>query len=163
MTETLAALKCLLCIPSQQKNAEVALGSFYARYQDESLVVNMWFQLQASANNENALAKVESLIEHEAFDFNNPNKLRALVGGFTQNTSAFHHDDGSGYEFLADQIIRLNTSNPQIASRLVAPLTHWKKLDEEHGDAMRKALQRIADTDKLSKDVYEVVSKSLTV
>jgi aminopeptidase N len=150
-------------MPCAEKNAQRALADFYERYQSESLVVNMWFQVQANTGSDSALSRVQALMQHAAFDFNNPNKLRALIGGFTQNTSAFHHDSGSGYEFLADQIIRLNSSNPQIASRLVAPLTHWQKLDSDHADAMRKALQRIADTDKLSKDVFEVVSKSLAV
>ncbi|MCK5881005.1 MAG: aminopeptidase N, partial [Sinobacterium sp.] len=159
MTETLAALKCLVAMPLCAERAQLALASFYQRFQDESLVVNMWFQLQAS---QQTLDQVKDLMHHKAFDFNNPNKLRALVGGFCgQNTPAFHNKDGSGYEFLADQIIRLNLSNPQIASRMVAPLTHWKKIEGEQGKLMRSALQRIADADKLSKDVYEVVSKSL--
>ena len=169
MTETLAALKSLLALGQDQNSraadiAKVALVSFYQRFSSESLVVNMWFQLQASTSSANALKHVLALMEHEAFDFNNPNKLRALIGGFcNQNTMAFHHESGEGYEFLADQIIRLNTSNPQIASRMVAPLTHWQKLSVTHSHLMRNALQRIADVDKLSKDVYEVVSKSLNV
>ena len=162
MTETIAALKCLLSLSSV--NAASALDEFYQRFSHESLVVNMWFQLQASTPSETALEHVKALMQHAAFDFNNPNKLRALIGGFCgQNTPAFHHESGSGYEFLADQIILLNLSNPQIASRMVAPLTHWKKLQGEHSHLMRKALQRIADTDQLSKDVYEVVSKSLNI
>ena len=77
-----------------------------------------------------------------------------------QNTVCFHAADGAGYEFLADWVLRLNASNPQIASRLLTPLTRWRRYPT-HGAAMRAELERLAALPALSRDVYEVISKSL--
>ncbi|WP_162983519.1 aminopeptidase N C-terminal domain-containing protein, partial [Pseudomonas aeruginosa] len=51
--------------------------------------------------------------------------------------------------------------NPQIASRLLVPLTRWRKYDEARQALMRGELERILASGELSSDVYEVVSKSL--
>lgn len=142
--------------------AEALLADFYQRWNDESLVVNQWLSVQASKPGLNTLAKVKQLMSHEAFDIRNPNRVRALIAAFcSQNPLSFHALDGSGYEFLAEQVIVLNELNPQIASRLLTPLTRWRKYNAKRQQLMRSALQRVADTENLSKDVYEVVSKSL--
>jgi aminopeptidase N len=101
-------------------------------------------------------------MQHPAFDIKNPNKVRALIGAFCgQNAINFHQPDGEGYQFLADQIIYLNNLNPQIASRLLGPLTKWKKYMPASQALMKAQLQRIVAQPELSRDVYEVVSKSL--
>ncbi len=115
--------------------ADELLDRFYAAWKDEALVVNQWLSVQASAPAEGALKRVEALLEHPAYDAKNPNKIRSLVGAFCgQNPVNFHHQDGSGYAFLADQIIMLNKQNPQIASRLLGPLTRWKNM-RRHGSS----------------------------
>jgi len=92
----------------------------------------------------------------------NPNKVRSLIGAFAgQNSYHFHNPDGSGYEFIAQQVVQLNDTNPQIASRLVRTLMRWKKYTQPCGDKMREQLAFIASHKDLSKDVYEIVSKSL--
>jgi len=162
MTERAAALKALLHMPTAKEAAALRLEAFYTRFESESLVVNMWLQMQATQDTPDALAAVQKLMQHPAFDINNPNKCRSVIGAFCmQNPAGFHRGDGAGYQFLAEQVIRLNALNPQIASRLVGPLSHWRKLDKKHGSLMRKALQQVADAENLSKDVFEVVSKSL--
>ena len=99
---------------------------------------------------------------HPAFDIRNPNKLRAVVGAFAmRNPVNFHHRNGSGYQFLADQIMYLDQINPQIAARLLAPLTKWKRYDENRQALMQSQLRRIEAQSQLSKDVYEIVNKSL--
>jgi aminopeptidase N len=109
-----------------------------------------------------ALQRVEQLMQHPAFTLKNPNKVRSLIGAFAgQNLLGFHQTDGSGYRFLADQIITLNALNPQIASRLLAPLTRWGKYGSARQAQMKAQLQRILASGELSSDVYEVVSKSL--
>ena len=101
-------------------------------------------------------------MQHPAFTLKNPNKVRALIGAFAnQNLVNFHRADGAGYRFLADQIIVLNKLNPQIASRLLAPLTRWRKYDAGRQGLMKSELERILASGELSSDVYEVVSKSL--
>jgi len=101
-------------------------------------------------------------MEHPLFTMRNPNKVRALIGAFAnQNLINFHALDGSGYAFLADRIIELDRSNPQIASRLLTPLSRWRKFDPKRQDLMKAELARIMAQSPLSPDVYEVVSKSL--
>ena len=164
MTDSQAALSALVNCPYERAQSlrGEALAQFYARWKHEPLVVNLWFQLQATCKLPGTLATVQQLMQHEAFDFKNPNKLRALIGAFCgMNAINFHGADGEGYRFLADQIIRLNASNPQIAARQLNPLTKWKKYPPEAQSRMREQLQRILAQDNLSKDVFEVVSKSL--
>jgi aminopeptidase N len=160
MTDRLAALSQL--VNSDNSYKAQALQRFYQDWQHEPLVINQWFQVQAMCQLPGTLEKVQSLMGHPAFDIRNPNKVRALIGAFCgQNTVNFHRKDGAGYGFLADQVISLNRSNPQIASRLLVPLTKWAKYLPTVQERMREQLQRIMAEPDLSNDVYEVVSKSL--
>jgi aminopeptidase N len=164
MTDVFSALTALVNCSHKQAAGlkQAALETFYQTWKDESLVVNQWFQVQASCQLPGNLAVVKSLMKHPAFDFKNPNKLRALVGAFCgTNAINFHQLDGEGYEFLADQIIVLNESNPQIASRLLTPLTRWKKYPQQRRELMRAQLERIKSEPSLSKDVFEVLAKTL--
>jgi aminopeptidase N len=102
------------------------------------------------------------LMSHPAFTMSNPNKLRSLIGAFCNaNLVNFHNPDGSGYEFLQEQVITLNNQNPQVAARLVTPLTRWKQFAEPNAGLMRRALKNIADEPNLVKDVLEIATKSL--
>ena len=99
-------------------------------------------------------------MEHADFDMRNPNKVRSLIGQFANNNPVnFHRADGEGYRFLADVVAELNDSNPQIASRLLTPLTKWRNY-QGRSELMRAELERLAAL-KLSRDVFEVVNKSL--
>ena len=163
MTDQFNALKMLVhsgCESGRDRGRE-ALESFYQQWQHEALVVDQWFAVQASNPNDSALANAKQLMEHPAFSIKNPNKVRSLIGVFCgQNHINFHRADGSGYEFLADQVIALDSLNPQIAARLLTPLTRWKKYDSGRQALMQAQLQRIKSTPELSKDTYEVVEKS---
>lgn len=167
MTDRMDALSQLVNSRSQsaQALAASALDDFYQRWQDESLVVNQWISVQASCSLPNTLATVKQLQQHPAYDAKNPNKIRALVSTFCNanaiNFHALQDDKAEGYRFLADEVIRLNTQNPQIASRLLVPLTKWKKYSPQRQTLMKAELERILAEPKLSKDVFEVVSKSL--
>ncbi|WP_341218551.1 aminopeptidase N [Neptunomonas phycophila] len=161
MTDSQAALGLLVHSNDEMAASEV-LAIFYERWSEESLVVNQWLSVQASDPKLGTLNKVLALMDHPAFTMRNPNKVRALISAFAmQNPVNFHQLDGSGYAFLADRIIELNALNPQIASRLVTPLTRWKRYSEQRQALMKNELQRIMDSGSLSTDVYEVVSKSL--
>ncbi len=164
MTDVMAALTQLVNAEASlaQQLAELALADFYQSWQHESLVVNQWISVQATCVLPNTLAKVKTLQTHVAYDGKNPNKIRALVASFCNNNAInFHAGAGVGYKFLADQIILLNVQNPQIASRLLTPLTKWKKYSAERQGLMKAELERIMAEPSLSKDVFEVVSKSL--
>ena len=164
MTDTMAALTCLLNDPREQAQQLVpdALGQFYERWQAESLVVNQWFQAQAMCSLPGGLERVEQLMQHKAFGIKNPNKVRAVIGAFCNaNPVNFHREDGAGYRFLADNVILLNDINPQIASRLLAPLSKWRRYPKAQQLLMEAQLQRIMTSPNLSKDVYEIAGKSL--
>lgn len=161
MTDQSAAL-ALVTHSRFHQAAKKLLGRFFEQWQNEALVVNQWFAIQATNPEPGTLAAVEALMTHPAFDMKNPNKLRSLLGGFCgQNPINFHMTDGSGYRFLGDRILELNKQNPQVASRMLTPLTRWRKYDAQRQQLMKDQLQRILDSGELSKDVYEVVSKSL--
>jgi len=161
MTDRMGALRALVNSGFESDRQE-ALDDFYNRFQDDPQVVEQWFSVQAASDQAGQLSDIHKLLEHPAFDWKNPNKIRSVVGAFAgQNLAAFHNPDGSGYQFLADQVCRLDDSNPQIAARLVTPLTRWRKFAPSYSDRMKSALERIRDKAGLSRDVYEVVHKSL--
>jgi aminopeptidase N len=161
MTDVMAALGALVHCPAEQARQE-ALADFYRQWQHEPLVVDKWLTLQATSSLDNTLARVRELLAHPAFSLTNPNKVRALIGAFgSGNHVRFHAASGAGYQFLADQIIRLAPLNPQIAARLTSPFTSWKRYDSQRQGLMREQMERIAGQKNLSAGVTEVVRKSL--
>ena len=162
MTDRAAALSCLVNCPAAKDYAQQALLQFEQQYRDEALVMNLWLQIQATNSQPGGLARVKALMAHSAYNKTNPNKIRSLVGAFcSANPINFHNPDGSGYQFLQEQIIALNQVNPQVAARLVTPLTKWKKFAEPNAQLMRDALAQIASQEDLVVDVREIVTKSL--
>ncbi|MCK9620889.1 MAG: aminopeptidase N [Methylobacter sp.] len=160
MTDQIAALTVIVDNPHPAK--QQCLDSFYYQWKAEALVIDKWFALQASSSMPDTFATVQALMRHPAFDLKNPNRVRSLIGAFSQsNPRHFHAANGQGYQFLADQIIALNTLNPQVASRMVGALTTWRRYDESRQALMKAQLERIISTEAISKDVYEVASKSL--
>ncbi len=164
MTDQAAALTALVNTDSESALAATqdALKQFYEQWQHENLVVNQWLAIQASSERPGGLQRVQKLMDHPVFDHTNPNKVRSLIGGFCGlNPHNLHNADGSGYAFVADQVIHLNAINPQIASRLVNPLSKWRRMDESRAGMMRAQLERISHLGDLSTDLREVVGKSL--
>ncbi|WP_226646204.1 aminopeptidase N [Microbulbifer variabilis] len=161
MTDSAASLSALINFADAQK-ADAAIQDFYQRWKDDTQVVELWLGLQSGSARNGTLNKVKDLMNHPAFEFKNPNKVRAVIGGFSnRNFKQFHKEDGSGFHFVAEQVILLDKLNPQIAARLVVPITRWKKYNETISEKMRAALQHVLDAGGLSADVFEVVSKSL--
>jgi aminopeptidase N len=159
MTEVQGALVALCETGARER--EAVLADFYARWKDEPLVVDKWFAVQAAAPRADALETVARLIGHPAFSLRNPNKARALIGSFAGNQVGFHRADGAGYAFLADRVLELDPLNPQVAARLLGPMARWRRFDAARQAAMRAQLERIAARPGLSKDVFEIASKSL--
>jgi aminopeptidase N len=152
----------LVNCPAAKEHSEKALAEFEEQYRDEALVMNLWLQIQAVNSQSGGLQRVKALLNHSAFSMGNPNKIRSLIGGFcSANPINFHNPDGSGYAFLKEHILTLHSQNPQVAARLVTPLTRWKKFPEPNRQQMRDALQVIADEPNLVKDIYEIATKSL--
>jgi len=161
MTDQYAALSALAhCDCPERKQA---LAAFEHQWRDDANVMDKWFSVQAASSLPGTLETVKRLLKHKAFDWRNPNKVRALIGTFAlRNPVAFHAVDGSGYAFVADQVLALDQINPQVASRMVRSLMNWRRLEPVRSALNCAALQRIADTDGLSGDVDEIVSKSLS-
>lgn len=160
MTEVLSALTILSHDDNSKR--QLALDKFYEKWKHDAQVVEKWFAIQASSDLPDVLDKVKALMQHEAFTLTNPNKVRSLVGRFCAgNIAHFHKSDGSGYAFLADQVLELDSMNPQIAARLIQNMSRWRRYDENRQSLMKKQLERILAKKDLSKDVYEIASRSL--
>jgi aminopeptidase N len=161
MTDYLGAMAALMQSRFQAQKAE-CIAAFYQKWKEDQQVIEQWFALQAASQISTTLRDIESLMLHPAFDMRNPNKVRSVVSVFAaQNLLNFHEKSGSGYRFLDDMIIKLDKLNPQVASRLLTPLSRWRKYDSDRQGLMLSALERIMASGNLSRDVYEVVSKSL--
>ncbi len=160
LTDRLAALAVLA--DSEAPEAERAVEAFHRRWRDEPLVVDKWFRIQATASRPDNLEQVERLTRHPDFTLDNPNRARALLGAFAQgNPACFHAPDGRGYRLLTDYVLALDARNPQLAARLLGPLSHWRRYEPRRSAAMREQLERILAQPALSNDVHEVASKSL--
>jgi aminopeptidase N len=160
MTNCLSALSVLSDIDCLERVE--ALSQFYDQWQDEPLVINMWFTIQAVASLDYVLASVVDITKQPFFDIKNPNNVYALINSFASNNlSKFHDVSGKGYAFLAQMVMRLDTINPMVAARLVQPLTQFAQYDEERKKMMCQQLKKISVVKDLSKNVYECISKSL--
>ena len=160
MTDAMAALT-LLANTDCPERAQ-ALDSFHARWKDEPLVVDKWLAVQATARLPGTLAEVKRLTAHPAFDIKNPNKIYSLIRAFVAaNHVRFHAADGGGYAFAADQVIAIDTLNPQVAARVARCFDRWKKFDAGRQAHAKAALERVLGTDGLSRDVAEIVGKAL--
>jgi aminopeptidase N len=159
MTDAMAALGCLANVECPER--QPALDAFYAKWQDEPLVVDKWLAVQATSRLPDTLARVHALLHHPAFDLKVPNKVYALIRAFAANHVRFHAADGSGYAFLADQVIALDALNPQVAARMARAFDRWKRFDAPRQALSRKELERISKHPGLSRDVAEIAGKAL--
>ncbi len=160
MTDIFAAFKLMGHSSCNQKKE--VIDDFYTRYSNDPLVVDKWLTVQATSPQEDCLDIVKVLLEHSSFSIRNPNKVRSLIGGFcSMNHYRFHAKKAEGYSFLADRVIEIDSFNPQIAARLVIPLISWKRYDTNRKRLMKAELTRLIKAEQLSKDVCEIVGKSL--
>jgi aminopeptidase N len=148
-------------VETGMEEGDAALASFYDRWQAEPLVVNKWFALQAMLEDEEAVERVERLMRHPAFTFSNPNRVRSVLGVFGANLLGFHRKDGAGYRLLADKAVELDRLNPQVAARLLTAFGRWRRFDAGRQALMRAELERVVAAPGLSRDSYEIASKSL--
>ncbi len=160
MTDRMGAIQPLMNIDSPERTQ--VLDQFYQQFEKEALSIDKWFRLQAQSDLPDVLERIETLLQHPKFTLKNPNRARALIGGFAaQNLVHFHRPDGKGYQFLTDQVLAVDKLNPMVAARLVEPMTQWRKMDDQRQALMKQSLERLKAEKTLSKDVYEIVTKSL--
>lgn len=159
MTDRIGALAAM--VNNEVPGMDEALQQFHADFEDEPLVVDKWFSLQASAP-ATTVAQVRELMAHPAFTLKNPNRARSLLFAFcNSNPAQFHAPDGSGHAFWAEHVIALDAINPQVAARLARTLDRWRKYTPLLQASMRTALEQVAGTRPLSNDVAEVIGKAL--
>ncbi|MDJ0867448.1 MAG: aminopeptidase N [Myxococcota bacterium] len=160
MTDAQAALSVLAELEAPER--EQALAAFYERWRADPLVLDKWFATQALSRRPDTLERVRALTGHADFSLTNPNRVRALLGSFCMgNPVRFHAPDGAGYVFLVDQVLALDPLNPKVAARLVGALNGWRRYEPARRAAMQRELERIAASPKLSKDVFEIVTRAL--
>ena len=160
MTDALAALACFA--NSRRPERDKWLDRFQERWKDDPLVLDKWFTIQATSRQPSAIHRVRALIRHRAFDVENPNRVRALIGAFCHaNQRRFHDASGEGYRFLSSYVLAIDAFNPQTAARLLGAASRWRRLDPARRALLRAELEQVRAAPKLSKDCYEVVSKFL--
>ncbi len=161
MTDQVAALK-VAAIHDLDCFEEI-MQQFAEQWQDTSLVMDKWFTINALHNNPKVIERVTTLLQHPLFSLENPNRARALIGAFAfYNPKYFHQVDGKGYEFLAQQISKLNSINPQVASRILTPLIQFKALNEHQQNLMLEQLSDLNRLPNLCKDLQEKLSAALS-
>ncbi len=160
MTDKLAALGVLAQRPGTAR--EAAIARFYEEFSSDALVVDKWFALQAMQPEPGVIDTIRALMEHPAFSIKNPNRVRALIGTFAAgNLSRFNAANGSGFAFVADMVTRLDAFNAQVAARLLSSFKSWRSLEPRRRALAREALQKVAGTERLSRDVADIVTRSL--
>ncbi|MFT7697743.1 MAG: aminopeptidase N [Reinekea sp.] len=158
-TDRLNGLKAVMASPDRDRQQRL-LVHFYRHWHQDTQMVETWLALQAGGEGI-GVTDILLLMAHDAFDFTNPNKVRSVLGGFTQNFKAFHDVQGEGYNFISEQIVALNAINPQVAARFVGVFERWRKFAPERSAAMHSALTAVLETESLSPDVLELVQKTL--
>jgi len=163
MTDRMGTLMALL--GSKHELAGDALAKFHALFAGDDLVIDKWFAMQAAQSDVggDVLPLVKQLMKHPDFKASNPNRFRSLVFSYcSANPAAFHRTDAAGYVFWSEQVLAMDSSNPQVAARLARALERWKKLAEPYKSAARTAMERVAAKSNLSRDVREVVTRALS-
>ena len=159
MTDSITALSILSHLDAPQRDE--ALEDFYERWQDEPLVLDKWFAVQARAARADSVETVQGLLSHPKFSLKNPNRVRAVIASFSQaNPTGFNRADGSGYDFLASAALKIDRFNPHLAARLLGAFESWRILEPKRQARAQATLHRLA-TQELSTDSYEIVSKTL--
>jgi aminopeptidase N len=158
MTDEISALSVLGDYDTLESSE--AMNAFYEKWKDDTLVMNKWFAVQASSKSKNVLDKVKTLESNSSYDSQNPNKIRSLIGAFVGNIQ-FHEESGSGYKFLADKIIEIDAFNPNMSSGLSRGFRKYMKMDKLRKALMKQEMERILSREKVSRDTFEIISKTL--
>jgi aminopeptidase N len=159
MTDRIAALS-VLCLEASPDRDE-ALADFFERFGHDFTMLTTWFSVQASAAAPDTFEKVQQLVAHPAFDWTNPNKIRAVIRAFAANLGHFHRADGAGYDFVGDAVLRLNDINPQIAAGMVGSFSQTGLLDPSRLRRLRGVLESLAGTPGMKDKVLEQVNRIL--
>lgn len=159
LTDRLAALAAMTLVAGDAREALIA--RFAKTYAAEPLVLDKWLMAQALIAEAGTLDRVKGLMQHPAFSLGNPNRVRALIGGFAANLTQFNRPDGEGYAFVADMVVALDRTNPQVASRLLGSFKSWRMLEPARKALAEQKLAMVAQTPGLSRDVADIAERAL--
>ncbi len=160
MTDSVAALSVLAS--SSAPAREESLDFFYRKWKNDPLVIDKWFAIQASSPHPDVLQHVRDLLKHPDFDILNPNRVYSVFRQFSRCIPhGFHHPSGEGYRIVADYALKIDKKNPQVAASLTNALSRYRNFDKSRQELMRAQLIAMRDQAALSRDVFEVVAKSL--
>jgi aminopeptidase N len=160
MTDAIAALSILSHKDAPARDA--TLADFYARWQEEPLVLDKWFAVQARAARPDSVETVRKLLSHKKFSLKNPNRIRALLGSFANaNPTGVNRADGAGFQLLAEQALEIDGFNPHVAARLLGAFESWRILEPKRQASAKAVLTGLA-AKSLSTDSYEIVTKTLS-
>ncbi len=139
MTEKFNAF-FLIVMNDWQERTQV-IDDFYNTYQSNHLVINKWFAALASSVQSDTMERVKGLLNHKDFSFANPNNVFALLGSFGRNNLFFHKADGSGYEFFADCVLKVDKHNPQIANLLMDFFGMYSDIGQARQNLIKQTLK----------------------
>lgn len=160
MTDTIAAMTA--ANQAQLVCRESLMQDYSEKWKHDGLVMDKWFTLQGSNPSPQVLDVIQQAMQHEAFSLKNPNRTRSLIGAFLNaNPVNFHAKTGEGYRFAGHILRELNSSNPQVASRLIDPLLKFRLYDEQRQALIKQELEQLKAMDNLARDLFEKVSKAL--
>jgi aminopeptidase N len=161
MTDRFAALAIMTHAGGPLRDKALAL--FEKDFQHNPLVMDKWFALQAVTADTDVLDRVRALMHHPAFSLSNPNRTRALIGGFAMsNATQFNRADGLGYQFVADMILQIDAKNPQVAARIMTAFRSWRNMDMVRRAKAKDVLVGISSQNNLSRDLRDIVERTLT-
>ena len=161
MTERGAGLRALMRMNFKSAEATAALDNFYQSFKGDDLPINTWFGMNVSYAGKDAVAAAINIVQHPDFQNASPNRIRSVVGAVMGAPAAFHNQDGSGYAYIARQIMALDGQNPQTAARFVDPLADYSQYAQPWQGKMKAALQMVASQPTLSTDVDDKLKKIL--
>ena len=159
MTDQFGALSVLSLIPGDPR--EQSLDAFYRAHASDALVVDKWFALQGLIPEPATIDRVRALMQHHAFTYANPNRLRSLIGSFAANLTQFHAADGRGYDLIAAVVLEMDGRNAQVAARLLGAFRTWRSMEAGRRAHAQAALKRVSAASGLSADVRDIVDRSL--
>ena len=157
MTDQFGAFQSLLS--NENSYRDEVIDRFYNEHRSDVQVMDKWFSAQ-SISSLSSVDDIKSLMEHELFTMKNPNRVRSVIGSFSQNTSQFHCQEG--YQLLSDAIVELDGLNPQIAARFASIFNHWRRFTPKYSELQEMQIKSIIDRDKISKDVFEIVQSAIS-
>ncbi len=147
---------------SLSNQSQVRLDAFYEQWAHDEIVIDHWFSLQSTSPEFCNVDLMERLMQDSAFSMHKPNKVYALLSGFAfANPLVFHQENGDGYDFMGQQLLKLDQLNPQVAARLAGCFSQWKRFKGPRKNKMHECLQQMLDKHMLSTNMQDIIIRTL--